>query len=144
MTTTKIRSTLTTIALAAAVAPGVAAAAQAGAAQAPEVGKQQTIAAGKASPIDIPGTSVKKGTTLKKNQKIVFRTVEVQPGDTARFTLSCGSGSVHRGLAPSEGGPIFNLAQKRSDYVGTRVVKLRADGKAGRNTRGTMYALCSR
>lgn len=135
MTTTKI---LTTLALAAVVAPGAALAAQSG-----DVGPQQTLKAGQKSPIRIIGTDVRKGDTLKKGQKLVFRTVEVQPGDTARFTISCGKGYEHQGLTPTEGGPILNLDQKAS-YLGKRSVKLRADGEKGRKARGTMYALCGR
>lgn len=143
---TKITVTLTTVAIAAAALPGAAAAAQAGAAQAPDIGAQKTLTAGAVSPVTVPGTGLKKGQKLRKGQKLVSRTVELNDAKTARFTLSCGTaGSRLRGLGYAEGGKArFNL-DGPSNYVGKRSVKLRADSpKDISDARGTMYALCAR
>lgn len=144
---TIIRSAVTALTVAAVSVPAVAAAAQAGAAQAPDIGAQKTLTAGKVAPVTIPGTGLKKGMKLKAGQKLVFRTVTVHDGGTARFTLSCGAKASSRlkSLGHAEGGKVrFNL-DGSADYVGRRSVKLRADAPRDvANASGTLYAFCAR
>lgn len=140
-----LRTAVTAAAIAATVPAG--ALAQAGAAQAPEVSAQKTITAGKAAPVTIPGTGLKKGMKLKSGQKLVFRTVDVGEGTTARFGLSCGTTSKTRlkGLGFAEGGKARFQLDGSIDYVGKRSVRLRANApKGAASAGGTMYALCAR
>lgn len=144
---TVITTAVITTAAIAAVAVPAGALAQAGAAQAPEISAQKTLTAGRAAPVTIPGTGLKKGMKLKSGQKLVYRTVDVGEGTTARFTLSCGARSTTRlrGLGLAEGVKVRFQLDGPTSYVGKRSVRLRANApKDAASAGGSMYALCAR
>ena len=132
----------TLTALAATIAVGVTAAPAVA-----DVSKHETIKAGEKSPVRIPGTKVKKGSTLGKGTKLVHRTVTLDDADdTVRFVLSCGKGHRMQGIGVPEGGGVaFNLVGDDVDYIGDRAGKRRGDAipEAG-ELEGTVYVLCAR
>jgi hypothetical protein len=118
--------------------------AAASAATNPVVSKETTSGATRA-PLTIPGTGVKKGARLPRGDRLMFRTVTLEKGQTVEFTMRAPRGMTLRGLAP--GGRAVGFSVVRPvHYPGRRAVTVRAfvpsNAKAGTHT-ARIWALVS-
>jgi hypothetical protein len=124
-------------AVAALAATGVA-----GAAEAPVVSAQKTFA-GRTAPATIPGTGVKKGATLPRGARIVYRDVTLEGKQTVRLTIKAPAGKRLRGLVPKERSDVGFVVVDKGSYVGKTKVTVRAyaNPSADGEVTGRIYGL---
>ena len=130
-----------TIAIATAVA-ALASTGAAAAADAPVVSAQKTSSA-KTAPLTIAGTGVKKGATLPKGARVIYRDVTLEGTQKVLLTIRAPKGKTLRGLMPTEGSHVGFVVVEPTRYSGKRSVRLRAfgDDKAAGEVTGRIYAL---
>lgn len=113
------------------------------AAQAPTVSAQK-VYAGVTAPVTVPGTGLKKGATIPKGARLVYRDVSVTSGQAVRFTFKATGHRKLRGLVPADGTATkVGFAVVRPDrYAGKISVLVRAFAapKAKGRVSGRIYA----
>jgi hypothetical protein len=133
--------TATRLLAATSVVAVLASAGVATAAEAPVVSAQKT-ATGKA-PVTVPGTGLKKGQSLPKGARIVYRDVTLEGSQKVRLTLKAPAGKQLRGLATRDGDKVGFAVVQKGSYVGQTKVQVRAFAapKADGGVTGRIYAL---
>jgi hypothetical protein len=136
---------IATVALA--FAGALTAAAPVAAAPAPQVGPQFKVSGpGDKSPVTVPGGHLKRGQTLRANERLIGRKVTLHGNQMPILTLSCRDAYRHAGLTiDTEHRPqvLFGVVGK-SNYAGKHTIRVRARARDRRlkTSTGVIYALC--
>jgi hypothetical protein len=102
----------------------------------------QTPWKGARSPVTVPGTALKKGATIPRGARLVYRDVSLSRGQQPRFAFTATDGRKLRGLVPADAQKVGFAVVKPYDYAGKRSVLVRAfaGSKAGGRLTGRIYA----
>ena len=113
------------------------------AAQSPTVSAQRAWT-GATAPVTVPGTGLKKGATIPKGARLVYRNVSLSRGQNVRFTFTATGGRKLRGLVPADGGAtkVGFAVVRPVRYSGRTQVLVRAFAapKAAGRVTGRIYA----
>jgi len=114
------------------------------AAKAPTLGRMQIFKAGQKSPVDVGVNGLQRGDRIPKGTELRRWLVTMHGRTSAVTTLSCGPGSVHRGLGTQ---PRPRVAFGVVSKYGYRTIKVRAFPTPRVNPNGakaSIYAHCRR